>query len=264
VERFLIYPGHETHRKTVGGSLFTHSRTSTQTGRTRSTLARQQRSLGWDSLGPEDRRAVGRIARPVSSVPDLPPAIPTVVQRRNDRKGTAGDRRGLEGKRQTGSQRGVYRRLLRGGQKRGPCVGKTKRGKGTKIMAIADGSGLPIAIGIESASPHEVKLVEATLDNRFIAEHPSRVIGDKAYDSNALDERLLKERGTEMIAPNRRRSRRSQDGRPLRRYKRRWKVERLFAWLQNYRRIQTRWERHAHNYLGFVHLGCIVILLRYL
>jgi transposase len=107
-----------------------------------------------------------------------------------------------------------------------------------------------------------VTLVEATLDNRFIAEHPMRVIGDKAYDSDALDDRLMKERGTELIAPNRGNRKRTQDGRPLRRYSRRWKVERLFAWLQNFRRIQTRWERHDSNYLGFVQLGCIVILLR--
>jgi transposase len=40
-------------------------------------------------------------------------------------------------------------------------------------------------------------------------------------------------------------------------------VERLFAWLQNYRRLITRHERHAENFLGFVRLGCISILLRH-
>jgi transposase len=48
-----------------------------------------------------------------------------------------------------------------------------------------------------------------------------------------------------MIAPNRRRRKRTQDGRPLRRYLRRWKVERLFAWLKNFRRISSRWERRS-------------------
>jgi len=43
---------------------------------------------------------------------------------------------------------------------------------------------------------------------------------------------------------------------------RRWKIERLFAWLLNYRRLTNRWERHATNFLGFVQLGCICILLR--
>lgn len=67
-----------------------------------------------------------------------------------------------------------------------------------------------------------------------------------------------------MIAPHRRKRKRpkTQDGRSLRRYKRRWKIERLFAWLQNFRRILVRHERHAENYLGFVQLECLVILLR--
>ena len=131
-------------------------------------------------------------------------------------------------------------------------------------MAIADALGLPIAVGIASASPHEVTLVEETLDNAFVADALHRLIGDKAYDSNGLDERLLEERGIELIEPNlSSRKRKSQDGRPLRRYRRRWKIERLFAWLHNYRRLVIRYERHAENFLGFVHLGCICILFRH-
>lgn len=98
-------------------------------------------------------------------------------------------------------------------------------------MAITDASGLPIAAYIESASPHEVKLVEATLDSSFIDKVPEKLIGDKAYDSDKLDEKLYENRGIEMISPHRRnRSKpRTQDGRKLRRYRRRWKVERFFA-----------------------------------
>jgi len=142
-------------------------------------------------------------------------------------------------------------------------VGKTKRGKGSKIMAVADRAGLPVAVSVGSASPHEVTLVEVTLDSRFVPALPARLIGDRAYDSDPLDNRLGA-RGIEMIAPHRRNRKRpaTQDGRPLRRYKRRWKIERLFAWLQNYRRILVRHERHLANYLGFVQLGCIVILLK--
>ena len=51
-------------------------------------------------------------------------------------------------------------------------------------------------------------------------------------------------------------------GRPLRRYRRRWKVERLFAWLQNFRRLVVRYERFAENFLGMLHLACCLILLR--
>jgi transposase len=142
-------------------------------------------------------------------------------------------------------------------------VGKTKRGKGTKLMAVADRSGLPLAVHAAPASPHEVSLVRDTLAAGFIGGQPERLIGDKAYDSDPLDEELAAE-GIEMIAPHRRNRKKAatQDGRKLRRYRRRWKVERLFAWLQNFRRLVVRYEYHAENFLGFVHLGCIRILLR--
>lgn len=130
-------------------------------------------------------------------------------------------------------------------------------------MVVADNASLPLAIHAASASPHEVTLVADTLLQSFIKEQPQRLIGDKAYDSDPLDEELA-ELGIELIAPHKsnRKKAPTQDGRPLRRYKRRWKVERLWAWLQNFRRVATRFDYHVENFLGFVHLGCIKILLR--
>ena len=144
-------------------------------------------------------------------------------------------------------------------------MGPTKRGKGTKIMAVADGAGLPLAVHVASASPAEVTLVEPTLASCFTAALPQRLIGDKAYDSDPLDQELAAW-GIELIAPHRanRRKPKTQDGRPLRRYHRRWKMERLIAWLQNYRRVLVRWEYHVENFLGFVQLACVLILLRHL
>ncbi len=142
-------------------------------------------------------------------------------------------------------------------------MGKIKRGEGTKLMALADGSGLPLSVCAASASPHEATLVEDTLDGRFVSEKPERLIGDRTYDSDPLDEALAEE-GIEMIAPHRRKRKKTQDGRKLRRYRRRWKIERLFAWLHNFRRLVVRYERRAENYLGFARLGCLVILLRHL
>jgi len=107
-----------------------------------------------------------------------------------------------------------------------------------------------------------VTLVEATLDRCFTNELPKRLIGDKAYDSDKLDAKLEEDWGIEMIAPNRKRRKKSQDGRPLRCYRKRWKVERLFAWLQNCRRLVVRYEFHAENFLAMVQLACIFILLR--
>ena len=141
-------------------------------------------------------------------------------------------------------------------------MGPTKRGKGSKLMAVADRHGLPLAVDVASASPAEVRLVISTLEARFIPELPERLIGDKAYDSDPLATKLA-EGDIELIAPHRRnRKVKTQDGRPLRRYRRRWKVERLFAWLHNFRRLVNRWEYDVINFLGFVQLGCIMILLR--
>ena len=110
-----------------------------------------------------------------------------------------------------------------------------------------------------------MKLVEATLDERFVPEVPERLIGDKAYDSDRLDQTLMENYGTELIAPNKINRRiPTQDGRPLRRYRKRWKIERLFAWLFNFRRLVVRYEYHAENFQGFVHLAAVVILLRHL
>ena len=97
----------------------------------------------------------------------------------------------------------------------------------------------------------------------MIEEMPEKLIGDKAYDSDPLNEELA-DLGIEMIAPHKRNRKKpkTQDGRKLRRYKRRWKVERFFAWIQNYRRIVVRYEYHLDNFLGFIHLACIRILLK--
>ncbi len=135
-----------------------------------------------------------------------------------------------------------------------------------RSWAVADGAGLPVAVCAASAAPHEVTLVAATLNSRFVddpPQPPQRLIGDRAYDADPLDVALA-ELGVEMIAPHRRNrtTPKTQDGRPLRRFRRRWKVERLFAWLGNFRRLVVRYERYALNYLGFVQLGCIPILLR--
>jgi transposase len=133
-------------------------------------------------------------------------------------------------------------------------------------MAIADRHGLPVAVHVVSASPNEATLVEPTLQRRFLRETPERLIGDKAYDSDPLDQRVREQFHVRLIAPHRWNRCRpvTQDGRVLRRYRRRWKIERLFAWLHNYRRIVIRWEYYPENFLGIVQLACAVILLRHL
>ena len=92
------------------------------------------------------------------------------------------------------------------------------------------------------------------------------MIGDRAYDSDPLDQRLRQKHRIRLIAPHKHNRRRkgTQDGRELRRYCRRWKIERLFAWLHNFRRLVSRWEYHEANFLGMLQLACLIILFRHL
>ena len=133
-------------------------------------------------------------------------------------------------------------------------------------MVVVDGAGIPLGSQLASASPAEVKLVESTLARiRLHGKKPLRVIADRAYDSDPLRERLL-DQNMLLIAPHRRGRIKPafNDGRWLRRYRKRWKIERLFAWLHNFRRLVVRWEYHAENFHGFLLLGCAIILLRHL
>lgn len=146
----------------------------------------------------------------------------------------------------------------------GDGVGVTKAGKGVKIMVLVDARGLPVAVTTGSASPHESTLVQGLFEFMLTLGTPERIIGDKAYDSDALDEDL-DELGIEMIAPhrsNRLTKNVTQDGRPLRRYKRRWTVERTISWFQNFRRLCIRYEKSTMLFQGFLHLGCSIILLK--
>jgi len=140
-------------------------------------------------------------------------------------------------------------------------------------MVVVDGQGVPLGSQLTSASPAEVKLAESTLDAVSVPrggrgrpqKRPLRVIADRGYDSDPLRGRLLN-RGLLLIAPHRknRRAPSLNDGRILRRYRKRWKVERTFAWLGNYRRLVVRYDRHLHMYRAFFHIACALITLRFL
>jgi len=144
--------------------------------------------------------------------------------------------------------------------KKGNHIGLTKKGKGNKIMAICDANGLLIALAPGSASPHESSLVDTTIDACPLNEIPAVLVGDKAYDSDKLDARLMA-KGIRLIAPNRiNRTDNHEDGRCLRRYRRRWKIERCFAWLQNYRKVATRYEIKFINWVGYILLAASNLL----
>jgi len=96
-------------------------------------------------------------------------------------------------------------------------------------------------------------------------QRPLRVIADRGYDSDRLRRRLY-QRGILLIVPHRKGRKKPplNDGRELRRYRKRWKIERTFAWLSNYRRLVVRYDRHVKMYQAFFHVACVLITLRFL
>ena len=107
-------------------------------------------------------------------------------------------------------------------------------------------------------------MIEAALDNAVLprdGKYP--LVADRAYDSDPLRDRLAA-RGLDLVCPHRqnRTKPKRQDGRKLRRYRSRWIIERTIAWLQNFRRVVVRWDKTISIYRAFVHVACIVILLK--
>ena len=146
----------------------------------------------------------------------------------------------------------------------GDGIGCTRVGKGVKIMVLVDARGLPVAVDTMSATPHESTLVQGLFDFMLTEETPQRIIGDKAYDSDPLDAEMA-EQSMELIAPhraNRKPENATQDGRRLRRYARRWTVERTIGWIQNFRRLCIRWEKSTQLFQGYLHLSCALLLLK--
>jgi transposase len=139
-------------------------------------------------------------------------------------------------------------------------------------MVVVDGKGVPLGNHLGSASPAEVKLAETTLATICVPnrcrrgrprQKPQRLIGDRAYDSDPLRARL-KKRGIELIVPHRagRVRKATQDGRALRRYRKRWKIERTNAWLGNFRHLVVRYDRKLNIYQAFFQIACFMIVLR--
>ena len=130
-------------------------------------------------------------------------------------------------------------------------------------MVLTDAGGLPLSIDTASASEAEVNLVEPLLDSAVTPHVPDKLIYDKAADCDALRDRLA-ERGVDLISPHRKNRVRpkKQDGRKLRRYKRRWTVERTVSWLHDFRRLLVRHEFYSSLYHGFATLACLVMAVR--
>jgi transposase len=129
-------------------------------------------------------------------------------------------------------------------------------------MLMVAGEGTPLSAFTMPANTSEVHAIESLVDERVTDRLPERLLYDKAADADWLRE-ALDARGVELICPHRENRTKPpiQDGRSLRRYKRRYKVERSISWLHNFRRLITRWEYYPELFQGFVHLGCLYTIL---
>lgn len=134
-----------------------------------------------------------------------------------------------------------------------------------KVEVVTDRTGLPIGVATDAAGVPETMLGPAALASipATVPIPPGvPVLADRAYDSDPLRDHLADE-GFTLVARHRRgRTRKpTADGRVCRRLRRRWVVERTFAWLHSYRRVVTRFEKDIGRYDGFVHLACAFICL---
>ena len=137
----------------------------------------------------------------------------------------------------------------------------TDRGKsGTKRSLLTDGAGIPLAIVIDGANRHDVKLLCATLDGIVIArpepseEQPQHLCLDAGYDGAPARQEVEARHYLPHIHS---RSQEKQDKTLVPGHRaRRWVVERTHSWINRSRRLLVRWEKKGENYLAFLHLAC--------
>lgn len=143
------------------------------------------------------------------------------------------------------------------GRKRGEqkqAVGRSRGGRNTKIHALADAKGRLIAILLTGGEAHDCPVAQRLLRR---AKPAKRMLGDKAYDSAELRDKL-NQRGTKPVIPNRS-NRKQPFSFNKRLYKLRWRIESAFNRLKDYRRIATRYDRLGRNYLASVCLAAALV-----
>ena len=165
------------------------------------------------------------------------------------------------------------RRLVCSGKKGGEATGRSRGGLTSRRHAVCDGNGIPLALHLSDGCCHDITQAVATLEQIRVPRRrgaprtrPSGLAADKGYDSLAF-RRYLTKRGIRHSIPRRNDPRRRLRGRPPAYHPelshQRWLVERLFAFLNSFRRIVLRHETFAATYLGFLQVAAIVITMRY-
>ena len=143
-------------------------------------------------------------------------------------------------------------RRKRGEQKQ--AVGRSRGGRNTKIHALADAKGRLLAILLTGGEAHDCPIAERLIRR---VKPAKRMLGDKAYDSAELRKKL-DERGTTPVIPNRC-NRKQHFSFNKRLYRLRWRIENAFNRLKDFRRVATRYDRLALNYLASVCLAAALV-----
>ena len=143
------------------------------------------------------------------------------------------------------------------------CILDSAKNCGLLVRIILFGRLFPVAVITLRFLAGCLPATRCVATWRWAERAPSQLIRDRAYDYDAMNGTLLELHGVELVSPHKRGRKRppTQDGRTLRRYAGRWRMERLF-WLGNRRRLLVRHKFHLANFAGFRTLGCIMIMLK--
>jgi transposase len=143
------------------------------------------------------------------------------------------------------------------GRKKGEqkqAVGRSRGGRNTKIHAIADAKGRLLSILLTGGEAHDCPPAPRLIRRTKAAK---KLLGDKAYDSAELRQ-WMKRRGTKAVVPNRS-NRKQPFSFDKKAYKQRHRIENAFCRLKDFRRIATRYDRLARNFLASVCLVAAIV-----
>ena len=134
-------------------------------------------------------------------------------------------------------------------------MGRSRGGFSTKVHVLCDALGNPVRFILTPGQQADVTQAQALL----AGEHPDAVLADKGYDSDALLAFIAELDAQAVIPPKRNRIEQRELDDHL--YAERNQVERLFNRLKHYRRLATRYDKTARNFLAFWHIASIITLL---
>lgn len=143
------------------------------------------------------------------------------------------------------------------------ALGRSQGGFSTKIHMLTSGQGIPLAFVLTPGQAHESRSLESLFEQQLLAKtrKPKALAGDKAYSSNKIRTKLLSQ-GVKDVIPTRSTEKRNAKF-PKATYRKRNIVERVFGWLKENRRIATRYEKQANNYLAFLKIASTRMLLNW-